>query len=89
MIVREKSQDSFPYFRMPVPRSAHGAAVYDKKLWIFAGYDGNARLNDMWCTSLASSGPGGSGAGGQADRGLTEKKTWEEVCTRLIFVFFF
>ncbi|XP_022656642.1 leucine-zipper-like transcriptional regulator 1 [Varroa jacobsoni] len=65
--------------RMPVPRSAHGAAVYDKKLWIFAGYDGNARLNDMWCTSLANSGPGGSGAGGQADRGLTEKKTWEEV----------
>ncbi|XP_023228319.1 leucine-zipper-like transcriptional regulator 1 [Centruroides sculpturatus] len=38
--------------RKPVPRSAHGAAVYNGKLWIFAGYDGNARLNDMWTTSL-------------------------------------
>lgn len=38
--------------KMPVPRSAHGAAVYDDKLWIFAGYDGNARLNDMWTVSL-------------------------------------
>lgn len=33
-------------------RSAHGATVYDNKLWIFAGYDGNARLNDMWTISL-------------------------------------
>ncbi|EFN67984.1 Leucine-zipper-like transcriptional regulator 1 [Camponotus floridanus] len=47
----------------PVPRSAHGAAVYDNKLWIFAGYDGNARLNDMWTISLL---PG-------------DNKTWEEV----------
>lgn len=39
--------------RTPVPRSAHGAAVFDGKLWIFAGYDGNARLNDMWTISLA------------------------------------
>lgn len=38
--------------RTPVPRSAHGAAVHDNKLWIFAGYDGNARLNDMWTISL-------------------------------------
>ncbi|XP_013413194.1 leucine-zipper-like transcriptional regulator 1 isoform X2 [Lingula anatina] len=38
--------------RMPVPRAAHGAAVYDGKMWIFAGYDGNARLNDMWTISL-------------------------------------
>ncbi|KAK5643249.1 hypothetical protein RI129_007094 [Pyrocoelia pectoralis] len=38
--------------KTPVPRSAHGAAVYDGKLWIFAGYDGNARLNDMWTISL-------------------------------------
>lgn len=36
----------------PVPRSAHGAAVYDDKLWIFAGYDGNALLNDMWTINL-------------------------------------
>lgn len=35
-----------------MPRSAHGAVVYDNKLWIFAGYDGNARLNDMWTISL-------------------------------------
>ncbi|XP_012539725.1 leucine-zipper-like transcriptional regulator 1 isoform X1 [Monomorium pharaonis] len=47
----------------PVPRSAHGAAVYDNKLWIFAGYDGNARLNDMWTISLL---PG-------------DFKAWEEV----------
>lgn len=38
--------------KTPVPRSAHGAAVYDNKLWIYAGYDGNARLNDMWTISL-------------------------------------
>ncbi|XP_065571699.1 leucine-zipper-like transcriptional regulator 1 isoform X2 [Artemia franciscana] len=38
--------------KTPVPRSAHGAAVYDNKLWIFAGYDGNARLNDMWTIPL-------------------------------------
>lgn len=36
----------------PVPRSAHGAAVFDNKLWIYAGYDGNARLNDMWTMQL-------------------------------------
>lgn len=38
--------------RTPVARSAHGAAVYDNKLWIYAGYDGNARLNDMWTIPL-------------------------------------
>ncbi|KAK9702987.1 Kelch motif [Popillia japonica] len=38
--------------KTPVPRSAHGAAVHDNKLWIFAGYDGNARLNDMWTFPL-------------------------------------
>lgn len=36
----------------PVPRAAHGAVVYDNKLWIFGGYDGNARLNDMWFIQL-------------------------------------
>ncbi|XP_039298383.1 leucine-zipper-like transcriptional regulator 1 isoform X2 [Nilaparvata lugens] len=52
--------------RTPVPRSAHGAAVYDGKLWIFAGYDGNARLNDMWTISL--------------QRGsMHERCCWEEV----------
>lgn len=40
------------FYRTPVARSAHGAAVYDNKLWIYAGYDGNARLNDMWTISL-------------------------------------
>ncbi|XP_076107039.1 leucine-zipper-like transcriptional regulator 1 [Mytilus galloprovincialis] len=39
--------------RKPVARAAHGAAVYGCKLWIFAGYDGNARLNDMWTVSLS------------------------------------
>jgi len=53
-----------PYIgRRPVPRSAHGAAVNDGKLWIFAGYDGNARLDDMWTISLEG----------------TEVKSWEEV----------
>lgn len=41
--------------RKPVARAAHGAAVYGWKLWIFAGYDGNARLNDMWTVSLSES----------------------------------
>ena len=31
------------HYRLPVARSAHGATVYSDKLWIFAGYDGNAR----------------------------------------------
>ncbi|CAG7833679.1 unnamed protein product [Allacma fusca] len=39
--------------KTPVPRSAHGAAVYNGKLWVFAGYDGNTRLNDMWCIPLS------------------------------------
>lgn len=38
--------------RKPVARAAHGAAVYDWRLWIFAGYDGNTRLNDMWTVPL-------------------------------------
>ncbi|KAK6617125.1 hypothetical protein RUM43_014727 [Polyplax serrata] len=41
----------------PVARSAHGAVVYDGKMWIFAGYDGNARLNDMWTIPLGGTGP--------------------------------
>ncbi|XP_043389549.1 leucine-zipper-like transcriptional regulator 1 isoform X10 [Chelonia mydas] len=49
--------------RLPVARSAHGATVYSEKLWIFAGYDGNARLNDMWTIGLQ-------------DRELT---CWEEI----------
>ncbi|XP_075219325.1 leucine zipper like transcription regulator 1 isoform X2 [Lycorma delicatula] len=49
--------------RTPVPRSAHGAAVYEGKLWIFAGYDGNARLNDMWTISLQAG----------------ESRSWEEI----------
>ena len=36
----------------PCPRSAHGSAVFQDKLYIFAGYDGNARLRDMWCITL-------------------------------------
>ena len=49
-----------------MPRSAHGSAVYDGKLWVFAGYDGNARLNDMWTVNLV---------GGEAGSG----RQWEEV----------
>ena len=45
----------FNFCRMPVPRSAHGAAVYNNKMWIYAGYDGNARLNDMWTLNLTVS----------------------------------
>ena len=30
-------------YRVPPARSAHGAAVYNKKLWVFAGYDGSKR----------------------------------------------
>ena len=37
---------------LPPARSAHGAAVFDNKLWIFAGYDGHTRLNDMWAINL-------------------------------------
>lgn len=39
--------------KIPVARSAHGAVVHGGKLWIFAGYDGNARLNDMWTIPLS------------------------------------
>uniref|UniRef100_A0A8C4TKH6 Leucine zipper like post translational regulator 1 n=1 Tax=Erpetoichthys calabaricus TaxID=27687 RepID=A0A8C4TKH6_ERPCA len=49
--------------RLPVARSAHGATVYSDKLWIFAGYDGNVRLSDMWTISLQ-------------DR---EQTSWEEI----------
>lgn len=42
---------------LPPARSAHGAAVYDNCLWIFAGYDGHTRLNDMWCICLTSAQP--------------------------------
>ncbi|ESO89967.1 hypothetical protein LOTGIDRAFT_124272 [Lottia gigantea] len=38
--------------RTPVARAAHGAAVHNGKMWIFAGYDGNARLNDLWTVTL-------------------------------------
>ncbi|CAB4034890.1 Leucine-zipper-like transcriptional regulator 1 [Paramuricea clavata] len=40
--------------RVPPARSAHGAAVYNQKLWVFAGYDGSKRLNDMWMLDLTS-----------------------------------
>ena len=42
---------------LPPARSAHGAAVFDNKLWIFAGYDGHTRLNDMWSIDLLSGQP--------------------------------
>ena len=42
---------------LPPARSAHGAAVFENKLWIFAGYDGHTRLNDMWAIDLLSDQP--------------------------------
>lgn len=42
---------------LPPARSAHGAAVYNNCLWIFAGYDGHMRLNDMWAIDLLASQP--------------------------------
>ena len=42
---------------LPPARSAHGAAVFQNRLWIFAGYDGHARLNDMWAIDLLSDQP--------------------------------
>lgn len=42
---------------LPPARSAHGAAVYHNRLWIFAGYDGHTRLNDMWAIDLLSTHP--------------------------------
>ena len=42
---------------LPPARSAHGATVYDKKMYIFGGYDGHARLNDMWYIDFSSPSP--------------------------------
>lgn len=42
---------------LPPARSAHGAVVYDNCLWIFAGYDGHTRLNDMWSIDLTAPQP--------------------------------
>ena len=42
---------------LPPARSAHGAAIFNNRLWIFAGYDGHTRLNDMWSIDLTSSEP--------------------------------
>ncbi len=76
-----------PSDKKPVPRSAHGSAVHEGKLYVFAGidrllelsskgehfeirlipetgYDGNARLNDMWQISLT---------------GSSEARQWEKV----------
>ena len=43
--------------KTPVARSAHGAVVHKNNMWIFAGYDGNARLNDMWTICLSDPTP--------------------------------
>ena len=42
---------------LPPPRSAHGSVIYNDRLWVFAGYDGNTRLNDMWSIDLTSATP--------------------------------
>ncbi|KAJ7387099.1 Kelch motif [Desmophyllum pertusum] len=43
--------------RLPPARSAHGAAIYKNNLWIFAGYDGNKRLDDLWTICLTDPNP--------------------------------
>ncbi|XP_068749559.1 leucine-zipper-like transcriptional regulator 1 [Montipora capricornis] len=43
--------------RLPPARSAHGAAIYKNSLWIFAGYDGNKRLDDLWTICLTDPNP--------------------------------
>ena len=42
---------------LPPARSAHGATVYNNKMFIFGGYDGHARLNDMWSIDLSAAEP--------------------------------
>ena len=42
---------------LPPARSAHGAVIFNNRLWIFAGYDGHTRLNDMWSIDLTSTNP--------------------------------
>lgn len=37
MATNQWSEIKYEGKTFPVPRSAHGAAVYDDKLWIFAG----------------------------------------------------
>lgn len=49
--------------RLPVARSAHGATVYSDKLWIFAGYDGNAR----WVMARPLHSPALAGSGEEKD----------------------
>lgn len=38
---------------VPESRSAHGAVVYDGKMWVFGGFNGFSRLNDMWTIKLS------------------------------------
>lgn len=38
---------------VPCARAAHGSAVWNDRLYVFGGYDGNARLNDLWYVALA------------------------------------
>lgn len=68
--------------RKPVPRSAHGATVYDGKLYVFAGYDGNARLNDMWKISLGGGVSPGQMSPVESSSGSNQQpsqRVWEEV----------
>lgn len=37
---------------LPPARSAHASAVASDSLWVFGGFDGHKRLNDMWRISL-------------------------------------
>ncbi len=33
-----------------LPRSEHTAVAFEDKLWVLGGYDGEQRLNDVWCS---------------------------------------
>ena len=66
--------------RKPVPRSAHGAVVHDGKLILFAGYDGNVRLNDMWQISLVGGpSPASPVAHEAASSAVSNGRFWEEI----------
>eukprot|EP00794_Sanderia_malayensis_P013893 gene13893-15341_t len=73
--------------RMPVPRSAHGAVVYQNSMWIFAGYDGNARLNDMWSICLSDPSPTWHEVQQQGKRPPTRCNFPIAVCRGSIYVF--
>lgn len=40
----------------PIERSGHSATFLNDKIWIFGGYTGDTRMNDLWSlTNLGTS----------------------------------